>query len=1113
MLTTVANKNGWAALALRFIAVPCSLTAPAIYVNSANAQDASLQYDFDIDEDQLGPALKEFADQSGFLALYPFEFAGVTGANPVIGEYTVEDALQILLRDIGFSGGLTKSGVITISRTPDKLASQEGQLNKKSLLTKLAGGVSSVVIGFTGAGSAVAQSDQANASGDTIVVTGSRITNSNLTSSSSVTVLGAEEVNARGILRVEDLINTLPQAMSGQSSTTGVNGAQATVNLRGLGAVRTLVLVDGKRLPYGSPINAAVDLNQIPSQLIERVDVLTGGATAVYGSDAVSGVVNFIMKRDFEGLEASFQGSFFQADNNNSAVESVLADFDQADPGSIIDGRTLDFNMVAGSNVDDGRGNITAYFGYSKDNAIRWEDRDITACPFGTRNGGTEFSCSGSNAQPANTRYSRTGVGGFNLAVDQDTGLLRNYDSGTDAFNFALGNYLQRPRERFTYGAFARYDIKDNVEFFFDFSGADNTTTAQIAGGGVSLGQTSSINCDNPLLTADMQNVFCDPSVVFTDSDGVERAPLNVGRRNVEFPRNVEYSLKTQRFVGGFRGEVMEGINYEVFGQFSKVDYTELFLNDVSLSKVARALDIVSDPLSGDPICRSVLSGEDPDCAPFDIFTGAPITDAAGRYISTPSLRIGDTSQLVFGGSLSGGLDRWGIVSPFATEGVQMAAGFEYRQDSLSLTPDDSDTTTNTRVPVDGTVSVYEFFGEMQVPVLQDLPFAEEFTLSGAYRFSDYYQTTGSQHTYSMGVAWQPVPDIRLRAQYQRATRSPNPIELFNPQEFGLETLSGGANGLKDPCAGDFDAGTSVPEPGRSFEECARTGVTAAQYGTILDSAGNIATLIGGNENLEPETSNTWTAGVVLSPNAVPGLVVSVDYFSIDVEGFIGTVNANDALGQCLDTADPSYCSLINRDSAGTLFLIPGEAFIQGTNINTGNLTTSGFDVNASYTFDLADLGLGNVGDVRLGYIATFLSELSEQSLPGNPAIDCAGFHGGACDNPSPEYRHRVNVGWGIGSLSTTLSWRYLSSVEEYSTSPTDVNFLGATSYFDLSAQYELSNGVELRAGVNNILDRDPPLTSLAGFGGGEDAGRGNTYPQIYDAQGRYVFAGATVKF
>ncbi|WP_411818585.1 TonB-dependent receptor plug domain-containing protein [Hyphococcus sp. DH-69] len=1112
MLTKAANKSGWAALALRYFTVPCLVLATVSYVDSASAQDASLQYEFDIEEDQLGPALKKFADQTGFLALYPFEFADETGINPVIGTYTVEDALQILLRDVEFSGGLTTSGVITISRAAEKSASQEGQLNKKSLLTKLAGGVSSVVIGFTGAGTAAAQTDDNN-SGDTIVVTGSRITNSNITSSSSVTVLGADEVDTRGILRVEDLINVLPQAYSGQSSTTGVNGAQATVNLRGLGAVRTLVLVDDRRLPYGSPINAAVDLNQIPSQLIDRVEVLTGGATAVYGSDAVAGVVNFIMKRDFEGVEASFQGSFYQADNNNAAVESVLADYNQADPGSVVDGGTYDFNLVAGSNIADGRGNVTAYFGYSRDNAIRWEDRDITACPFGTRNGGTDFSCSGSNSQPANTRYSRTGVGGFNLAVDQDTGMLRNYDSATDAFNFALGNYLQRPRERFTYGAFTRYDIADNVEFFFDFSGADNTTTAQIAGGGVSLGQTSTINCDNPLLTSEMQNVFCDPAVVFTDADGVQRAPLNVGRRNVEFPRNVEYNLNTQRFVGGFRGEVMEGIDYEVFGQFSKVSYTELFLNDVSLSKVAKAIDIVADPLSGDITCRSVVTGEDPDCVPFDIFTGAPITDAAGSYISTPALRIGDTSQLVFGGSLSGGLDRWGIVSPFATDGVQVAAGFEYRQDSLSLTPDDSDTTTNTRVPVDGTVSVYEFFGEMQVPVLQDLPFAEELTLSSAYRFSDYYQTTGAQHTYSVGVAWQPVPDIRLRAQYQRATRSPNPIELFNPQEFGLETLSGGSNGLNDPCAGDFDPATSVPEPLRSFEECARTGVTSAQYGTILDSAGNIFTLVGGNEDLDPETSNTWTAGVVLSPNAVPGLLVSVDYFSIDVEGFIGTVNANDALGQCLDTADPNFCGLINRDSAGTLFLIPGEAYIQGTNINTGNLTTSGFDVNASYSFDLADLGLGNAGDIRLGYIATFLSELSEQSLPGNPAIDCAGFHGGACDNPSPEYRHRVNLGWGLGSLSTTLSWRYLSSVEEYSTSPTEVNFLDATSYFDLSMQYELSNGVELRAGVNNILDQDPPLTSLAGFGGGEDAGRGNTYPQIYDAQGRYVFAGATVRF
>ena len=986
---------------------------------------------------------------------------------------------------------------------------------RKSRSSILVRGASSIVLAAALAGGAMAQVDDTDeeVAFDTVVITGSRLGNANLTSSSSVAVLDGGEVDVRGVTRVEDLLGTLPQVASGQGSTSGVNGAQATVNLRGLGANRTLVLVDGKRLPYGSPINVAADLNQIPSQLIDRVEVLTGGATAVYGSDAVAGVVNFIMKRDFEGLELDVQGSLFQAGNNNSDVERVLSDYGQPNPDSIFDGESGDLNLVAGKNFDDGRGNITAYAGYSKDNAVRWEDRDITSCPFTTRNDGTDFGCSGSGSMPRLTRYSRTGSDGFNLVVDEASGDLRNFNQSTDAYNFAAGNYLQRPRERYTYGAFVRYDLMENMEFFMDFSVTDNKTEAQVGPGGLALGRTSSINCDNPLLTSEMLATFCDAGNVFVDNDGVTRAPLRIGRRNMDYARVNNFHLNTQRVVGGIRGEIFGGVDYELFAQHAKVDYTELLLNDVSTSRVTRALDAVTDPDTGDIVCRSVLTGEDPNCIPFDVFSPNGITQAASNYVTMPTLRVGDTEQTVIGGTLSENLDRWGVVSPFASEGVSAAIGFEYRKDSLSLTPDSSDTTTSQRVAVAGEVPVYELFTEFQAPILQDMPFAEELTLSAAYRYSDYYDTTGTQNTYSFGASWRPISDLRLRTQYQRATRSPNPIELFAPQEFSRGTLSGQPNGLKDPCAGDFDPNTTTPEPFRSLDDCMRTGVTAAQYGTILDSADNIPTLAGGNPNLDPEISDTWTGGFVYEPSYLPGFVASVDYFSIEVDGFIGMVDPSETLGQCLDTGDANYCSLINRDSAGTLFLVSGESYIQSTLINTGVLKTNGFDISASYGFGLDRFGLDNAGDMKISYASTILGELASQSLPGSPELDCAGYHGDACNNPAPEYRHRVALDWSRDKLSTIFSWRYISSVDQYSSAPTPVNKLDATSYFDLAARYEVSENLRLRAGVNNIFDQDPPLTSLSGYGGGETDGRGNTYPQVYDAQGRYIFVGATINF
>lgn len=988
------------------------------------------------------------------------------------------------------------------------------QTRKLIVLAALAG------LAAIGAAAYAQESDEADGGGfdedDRMTVTGTRLQNANLTSTSPVAVLDSEEIETRGIVRVEDLINTLPQALSGQSSTTGIGGGTATVNLRGLGSNRTLVLVDGKRLPFGSPQNVAADLNQVPAQLIERIEVLTGGATAVYGADAVAGVVNFIMKKDFEGMEADLQGSFFQTGNDVSSVEAVLNDFNQPVPGSAIDGRTIDFNVAVGGNLENGRGNINGYFGYTNDNAIEWEDRIISACPFGTRNSGTEFSCRGSGAAPFRTRFLDGGLSsGFDVVVDPDMRMLRDFDGSRDTFNFARGNFLQRPRERFTLGARVRYDISDKIESFLNYSFVDNTTNAQIAPSGLFLGNTNSINCDNPLLSAEQSELFCDPEFTSTDAAGVERAPLFIGRRNREGgPRNAEFSLGTHRVVGGFRGEAFEGFNYEVFGQFAQVDFSEVRRNDVLNPRIELALDVVTDPATGQPVCRSALSGEEPNCVPWDIFSVDGVSQEATEFISAATLRDGETQQTVFGGFLAGDLSRFGMVSPFAREPIQVVAGFEFREDEMKLTPDSSEGLGGVRNPVSGSIKVYEFYGEVQVPLIANRLFFEDLTLSGAYRFSDFYETTGTQNTYSVGLSWAPVQDLRFRGQFQRATRSPNPIELFSEQDIANFILSAGSNGLRDPCAGDFDPESGTPEPARSLEECARTGVTPAQFGSIVDNpTGEFNALRGGNPDLDVEESDTYTVGIIHSPRMIPGLTISADYFKIDLNDAIGTVPPEFALRECLDSDDPFFCGLVTRDDAGTLW-ISDDANIQATNVNTGELTTSGFDLAVNYAFDLDDLGITNGGQVRVGYNSTFLDELEEQPLPGADAFDCAGFFGSECQNPKPEYRHRLTSSWSRGQFDTTFTWRFVGSVDQFGTTTSPINErLGHTSFFDLSVRYTLFAGPELRVGVNNIADKTPPLTSIAGFGGNEIAGRGNTFPQFYDAQGRFIFSGVTVRF
>lgn len=947
-----------------------------------------------------------------------------------------------------------------------------------------------------------------------LVVTGSRLANTGLSSSSPVTVIEGSEIDLRGVLRVEDLLSSLPQVLAGQGASAGIASGTATVNLRGLGSERTLVLVNGKRLPYGSPTAVAADLNQIPSQLIQRVEVLTGGASAVYGADAVAGVVNFITKRNFEGLQINAQGSAYHAANNNSRMETVLAASSQPNPGRKTDGESFDLNVLVGGNLADQRGNITAHFGYSEDHAVRWEDRDITACPLGTTAGGTLFTCEGSGALPQNTRFVRSGANAFNLAVDPETGALRNFDAATDAYNFAGGNYLQRPRERWVLGTSVYFDISDNVEWFADYSFMRNNSSAQIAASGVSPGNTTNINCDNPFLTSEQQTVFCDPQLTFIDANGVERAPLFIGRRSIEGgPRKNEATLTTHRVVTGLRGEVFGNYDYEVFAQYSNVDFSERVTNDIFTDRAALALDVVTDPATGAPVCRAVLSGLDPNCLPWNVFTPGAIDVASLAYLSDPILTVGKTEQLAIGGSISGSLERFGIRSPFANkyEYAQLLLGVEYREDSLELTPDSNAGSTVIREAVAGKLKVYEFFSEIQLPLLQDKPLAQELTYTGAYRFSDYTETTGAQNTFASGLSWIPVSDLHLRAQFQRAIRSPNPIELFSSRALGRFTLSSGINGLRDPCAGDFDPATNTPAPARSLAECARTGVTSEQYGQILDSStGEFNSITGGNVNLQPEEADTWTLGVVYTPQMLPALSVTFDYFDITVDGFVGTVPPEFALQSCLNSGDAFYCSLINRDSTGSLWLINQEAAVTATKINTGTLKTSGIDLNMAYSFNLGDRG-----DLGLQYMATWVSKFEEESLPGATPFDCAGYYGGACGAPRPDYRHRLSVDYAPTDLvNVKLTWRYINEVKQFgaNTSPV-ISRLKATSYFDLAASYKLTPKIELRAGINNLLDQDPPLTSIAGFGGTETSGRGNTYPQIYDAQGRFLFAGITASF
>ncbi len=971
---------------------------------------------------------------------------------------------------------------------------------------------------------------QDTAADDEIVVTGSRIPSTNAVSTSPVTTIGNVEFDIRGTTRVEDLINTLPQAFAAQGANIS-NGATGTaqVNLRGLGANRTLVLIDGRRLQYGSARSSAPDLNQIPSALIERVDVLTGGASAVYGSDAIAGVVNFILIDDFEGVRIDAQVGGYQHSNNNELAQDILAFRGIAPPEKgVFDGKGQEVTLMIGANTEDGRGNVTAYAGYRNNDLISQADRDYSACQFG---GGTfgavtpfGFGCSGSPTNQNGTFATPQGT--FTLDENGPGNTFRPSDAFTnplsaDAFNFAPTNFYQRPDERYILGALARYEINDHVEAYSQAMFYDYTSDAQIAFSGTFF-VPNTINCDNPLIGAtpggtgfSQLDAICgsvDLSGNVVPGSGVATGTrtLYPGKRltETEIGRNDHIRLTSFRVLAGVRGEVFEGWDYDAFFQYANTHNAQRYENDVSTTRMLRALDVID--VGGVPTCRSVVDGTDPTCVPLNIFQIGGVTPAAVAYVSVPSFQDGNTYQYMGQLNLTGDLGQYGFKSPWAEEGVGIAGGVEWRKDALNYQPDllfqsgDLAGQGGTTPPTSGSIETTDFYIEAQIPLVTGMAFAERLTFSGGYRHSDV-STAGSYSTWKLQGDWQVTPDIRVRGGWQRAARAPNVIETFTPQLTGLTALTA-VGGLSDPCAGAV--------PNATLAQCMNTGVTAAQYGSIANNPANqYNAVFSGNLNLVPEVSDTYTVGVVLTPEFVPGnLFVSVDYFDIFVEDFISPPSGDNVLTQCLTTGDPFFCSAVNRAGNGSLFL-SSAGFLNLTNVNTGSLATSGIDLNANYSIDV-----GSAGGLSFDLVGTYLIDYIVEEVDGLPPLSCDGKYAGPCDIysavPLPVWRHKLRTTWETPvGVDASVTWRYYASVDQFGVANPDTSVdlnhtLGSRNYIDLAASYNITEKWNIRVGANNLLDKDPPLTAQqTGFT------NGNTYPQLYDSQGRFLFVGTTIDF
>lgn len=946
-----------------------------------------------------------------------------------------------------------------------------------------------------------------------VIVTGSRIARPELDVPTPVTVVGEEALLLGGIVNTADILNELPAIVPGLNrQNSGFfsfgNAGLNCSNLRDLGIGRTLVLMDGMRhTPSLTDGNTpCVDLGNIPASLIERVEVITGGASAIYGADAVSGVINFITKRDFEGVEFGYQhGVSSRGDADNYSVQTT-----------------------AGANFDDGHGNAWVHFNYAQEEGLEFPDRDFAVDGLRYISNPAEAAAPGNDPNIPNfIAQPGLGVTGFSALVPNVTlplvrnasgqlvrddnaatvftfnadGSLREFNlgglsepidgfivplSGGDAGTGLETSNLTVPLKRYLLAGGARYDINPRATFTLDGKFSLTESNSRISSVFEIEGVNSPINVvDNPFVPDDLRALMLgdpnDPDDDITEI-GVSREDVEFGRRGSDLKRFF-WMVKT-----GFEGELFDGWSYDVKYQRGATITNNTFVNDRIDSRFFQALDAVTDPATGQPVCRDPSNG----CVPINIFgPHGSISQAAVDFIKVDHTTVSTFEQQIASALVNGDI----FELPAGT--LKFAAGVEYREDELNV-----DAATefeqglgffNSTLPdVNGKIDVKEVFGEVLIPVLRDLPGVESFNIEGAVRWADY-STAGENTSWKIGGDYAPVSDIRFRGTYAQAVRAPNVGELFEPDSLGAVSVS-------DPCDA-LNVGSGSPSRAAN---CAALGITQP----FISNTRIVTTLqqSTGNPNLDVETANTLTVGAVLQPRWVPDLTLTVDYWDIDLEDGISGFSSQGILNNCVDfnNINNDFCALIARGPDGNIDLITNVL------INVSSFNVTGIDYQIDYVWNLSTIGAP--GALRFNLIATHLDKSDFVLAPGTTGalgnVDpAAGEHG------RPEWKGTLNTIYDYGPL--TLSWqlRYLDSTvrNALETNRADLRSpydTGSELYSDFQARYAFDRGVNVYLGVNNVFDNEPPRNPDVRSGASRT---GNS--NIYDVIGRFYYGGVTVKF
>lgn len=964
-----------------------------------------------------------------------------------------------------------------------------------------------------------AASGQEDAGITEVVVTGSRIKQNEFDAPTPTVAVPIEAIQRSGSTNLTDFLRTMPALISSEDDlqNTGSQGYIGStglnlLNLRNLGEERTLVLVDGRRHVAQLPETAAVDINTIPMDLIERVDIVTGGVSAVYGADAVSGVVNFVMKKDFEGLLGRVQ-------------------YGGADAGGARDSYA---SITGGMNFADGRGNISGSLQHTERGRLQASDRSYLR--------GANYTSMKRNPEdrdddpaipdevPLNDVrfFDSARAGAIDVDFDGAPDTLPDgsafevptfvspfYSQGGSGTPLAdyIGDLL--PDAKTTVASvFGHFDLNDNVNFFGEAKFVRGKAKAYMQ---PTYDFVLFQSVDNPYLPAAVAAQIIPGAAAAAFEDDTASDGVLVSRDHFDFGvRGEEVTRDTMRFVTGVNGSLADRYNYEVSYTYGQSDIDSLALNNRYNDRFLAAIDVVTDPSTGQPTCRSNLDpgalpyqpyqdfdfsgplsftpGPNSGCRPLNIYGEGVADPAALAWIMLNNETSSRVTQNVFNAFVSGPVP--GITLPAGD--IDAVVGVEWRREGSRSVPPTEDqmglTFGNVILPTDGAFNVKEAFAELRVPILADLPFAEMLQVSGAVRVSDY-STVGSTTTWNTGLLWAPVRDVSFRGTVAESVRAPNIAELFSPQSQTFESIS-------DPCdASQLANGTSY----RAANCAAILGALGVNPVGFEDPNSQTPPgVVTGNSALSEETARSYTFGAVFRPRFVEGLALSIDYYDINIKQAISTADAQDVADNCVDqpTIENVFCDSLTRASgtgAITSFVVQPE--------NVASFRTRGIDFNLNYLLDPSRLGLdADIGTFRLALVGSRLDRLTMIPTLGAEQIDertTADLQSGTY---APKWTTTFDTTWEFGGLTVNYGFNYFSKTSRYSLltlagNPDQASraniYYDAQETHDLSASFDFLDDYRVYAGVNNLTNERPDFTTI--------------FP--VSPVGRFYFAGLTVSF